>query len=140
MTTKAEKAIINSWKGKIAQNDQWALRAAIRLVQLQTAEEVASSATLDSNGVGLGAFDADIVTSIVLKYTAGIKLSRGQLDVLRRKMPKYAGQLYRLTNPRPGNSTTGCKKKGSSSVGEADTAGSVSSDEKKWLPPSFSGS
>lgn len=100
MTTKAEKAVINTWKGKIAQNDSWALRAAVRMVELQTAEEVASRATLSSNGVGLGAFDADIITSIVQKHLAGNRLTRKQLDVLRRTMPKYAGQLYRLTNPR----------------------------------------
>lgn len=100
MTTKAEKAVINMWKGKIAQNDGWALRAAMRIVDLQTAEEVASRATLSSNGVGLGAFDAEIITSIVQKYRSTGKLTRAQLDVLRRKMPKYAGQLYRIVHPR----------------------------------------
>lgn len=100
MATKAEKEIIAEWKGKIARHDNWALRAAIRIVEQQTAEEQASSATLQSNGVGLGSFDADIVTSIVKKHQAGIRLSRKQLDSLRRIMPKYAAQLYRLTNPR----------------------------------------
>lgn len=100
MTTKAEQSVINEWKGKIARHDNWALKAALRIVAQQTAEEKASSATLDSNGVGLGAFDADIVTSIVRKHEAGVRLSRKQLDVLRRIMPKYAGQLYRLTHPR----------------------------------------
>lgn len=100
MTTKAERAVIAEWKGKIARHDNWALRAAIVIVEQQTAEEQASSSTLESNGVGLGSFDADIVTSIVKKHQAGLRLSRKQLDVLRRTMPKYAGQLYRLTFPR----------------------------------------
>lgn len=95
---KAEREIVNTWKGKIASDDRWALRAAIRIVEQQTVEEMASSATLESNGVGLGAFDADIVTSIVRKHQAGVRLTRKQLDVLRRTMPKYAAQLYRLTH------------------------------------------
>lgn len=91
-----KRRIVMEWKGKIAGNQNWALRAAIRVVGLQTEEERNVGATVTSNGVGLNAFDAEIVTSIVQAHLSGRRLSKKQSDVLRRTMPKYAEQLYRI--------------------------------------------
>lgn len=90
------RRIVGEWKGKIAGNQNWALRAALRLVTLQTEEELNVGATLASNGVGFNAFDAEIVTSIVKQHQAGRRLTKKQSDLLRRTMPKYAEQLYRI--------------------------------------------
>lgn len=95
---KADRVIVNEWKGKIAGNQNWALRAAIRMVDLQTEEEKNVGATLSSNGVGLNAFDAEIVTNIVKWHLDGKRLSNKQSDALRRIMPKYASQLFRIVN------------------------------------------
>ena len=92
------RRIVAEWKGKIAGNQNWALRAAIRMVEMQTEEEKNVGATLVGNKVGLNAFDAEVVTSIVKQHQAGRLLSKKQSDLLRRLMPKYSDQLYRLTN------------------------------------------
>ena len=82
------------WKGKIAGCHQWAMKAAIRIVQQQTTEERNHAATLDSNGVGLNSFDAETVTTIVRQFEQCGWITHKQADTLRRRMPKYAGQLY----------------------------------------------
>lgn len=91
-----KRRIVMEWKGKIAGNQNWALRAALRIVSLQTEEERNVGATVSSNGVGLNAFDAEIVTSIVEQHLKGRRLTKKQSDLLRRTMPKYAEQLYRI--------------------------------------------
>jgi len=90
------KRITSEWRGKIAGNQNWALRAALRICQQQTDEEQNTRATLESNGVGFTAFDAEFVTSVVQQHLEGKRLTKKQSDALRRIMPKYAGQLYRI--------------------------------------------
>lgn len=94
----AKKRTIAEWKGKIAGHWQWALKAAIRIVELQTPEEQAYSATLESNGVGLNAFDAELVTSIVMQFKERKRITTKQMGILQARMPKYASQLYGLTH------------------------------------------
>jgi hypothetical protein len=95
---KADQLVVNEWKGKIAGNQNWAFRAAVRMVELQTEEEKNVGATLSSNGVGLNAFDAEIVTNIVKWHQQHGRLTKKQSDALRRIMPKYAAQLFRIVN------------------------------------------
>lgn len=90
------KRITAEWKGKIAGNQNWALRAALRIYHQQTPEEQNSEATLESNGLGFGAFDAQFVSSVVKQHLEGRPLTKKQSDALRRIMPKYADQLYRI--------------------------------------------
>lgn len=96
--TMIRKRVVAEWKGKIAGNQNWALRAAMRMVDLQTEEEKNTRATLTRNGVGLNSFDAEIVTSIVGQHREGRRLSKKQSDTLRRIMPKYSEQLYRIVH------------------------------------------
>ena len=48
---KADQVIVNEWKGKIAGNQNWAFRAAVRMVELQTEEEKNVGATLRATGL-----------------------------------------------------------------------------------------
>lgn len=91
-----KKELIQQWKAKISTCDTWAFRAALRLVELQTQEERNIRGTVESNGVGLNAFDAEFVTDVINQHMSGKRLSRSQLLSLRRIMPKYAAQLVRI--------------------------------------------
>lgn len=93
---KQRRRIVAEWKGKIAGNQNWALRAALRIFRYQTTEEADFGATLESNGVGFSGFDANFLTSVVKQHLEGRRLTKKQSDALRRIMPKYAEQLYRI--------------------------------------------
>lgn len=91
-----KKEMIQAWKANIASRDTWAFRAALRMVEMQTGEERNIRGTVSSNGVGLNAYDAEFVTSVIDQHMSGRRLTKNQLFHLRRVMPKYAGQLYGL--------------------------------------------
>lgn len=92
---------VAEWKGKIAGNQNWALRAALRIFGYQTREEADFGATLESNGIGFNGFDANFLTSVVKQHLEGRRLTKKQSDALRRIMPKYAEQLYRIVYEKP---------------------------------------
>lgn len=92
---KADKAIVDQWKKKIATTPKWALRAAVVIYGNQTSNEQGTHATLESNGVGFTSFDSPVLSPIVDKYLRGINLTGKEKYQLQRRMPKYAAQLYR---------------------------------------------
>lgn len=95
-----KKETLEHWRARISSNDKWALRAAIRIYQSQTPEEQNSHATLDSNGQGFNAFDSPVVSPIVERYLRTGLVSTGSLQQLKRRMPKYVGQLYKLVGDK----------------------------------------
>lgn len=103
-----KKDRINAIKEKLASNDAWALRALAVIYQHQTALEQEQGATKEDNGVGFTGLDAEILTSFAKQYRrwrarpvgSGYShpLSTKQMALLKRKMPKYAEQLLRVTD------------------------------------------
>lgn len=91
-----KRETIEHWKKKIKTNPGWALRAAIRIYQSQTQEEQCSHATLDSNGVGFNSFDSPVISPIVDRYLRTKVIEGKSIYQLQRRMPKYAGQLYKI--------------------------------------------
>lgn len=91
-----KKQTIEYWKSRIKTNPGWALKAAIRIYQSQTQEEQSSHVTLSSNGVGFNSFDSPLISPIVDRYLRTKQIERKSIYHLQRRMPKYAGQLYKL--------------------------------------------
>lgn len=93
----SKKQTIAEWKDKLERDDHWAVRALMRVYQEQTADERNSHVTRYANNVGFTAFDAELLTSFAHRYDRFGHLSEKQMEVLHNRIPKYAGQLYRLT-------------------------------------------
>lgn len=75
-------------------------RAIILIADLQTPEEKAYGATIDHNGVGFGAVDAEMLTALALRLRCGGELTERELAICRNKMPKYWRQLYRISKAK----------------------------------------
>lgn len=83
---------------KIATDDKWLIRGLLAIHNRQTEDEKHSETTKESNGVGFSAFDATILTDLVNQLKRTGYLSRRQIELVRKKMKKYAGQLARIAN------------------------------------------
>lgn len=89
---------------KLETNDIWLYRGILAIYDRQTQDEKRVKDTIDRNGVGFNAFDADIMSSFAMvlreRVDAGLpmSLSYNQRKIARRVMLKYAGQLVRIAN------------------------------------------
>jgi hypothetical protein len=84
------------WKEKLATDARWAVRGMIRIWEYQTEDEQNTQETNTSNGVGFTGSDAYILTSFADQVNAGRKMSPKQMEIIFKKMPKYAAQLQRI--------------------------------------------
>lgn len=107
----------DSIKAKMSQTnpegDMWVVRGMLAILQWQTAEEKANGMTVEDNGVGFNGVDAEILTSFCeqasrvlesrpndpMRYTRC--LSPKQMEIARKKMLKYSGQLARIATNKP---------------------------------------
>ena len=83
-------------KTKIANDDRWATRALLSIFERQTPDEQAADQTVEDNGIGFNGTDAEFLSSIakgVMRY--GQPTPR-QMPHVKRKMPKYANQLFAI--------------------------------------------
>ena len=95
-TKKAKIAFI---KKMVATNKAWALRALIRIYELQTSDEQDSGYTKYHNKVGFNGTDADILSDFARqvnekRFVGSIK----QMNIIHKKMPKYARQLMEIAD------------------------------------------
>lgn len=79
-------------------DDRWLIRGVLAIYNFQTEAEKSQDATLEDNGVGFNGADAFILSQFAEQYKARGFLSRKQMDIARRKMLKYAGQLAKIAN------------------------------------------
>jgi hypothetical protein len=79
-------------------NDQWALRALVRLYELQTKSEKNRRVTVESNGQGFDAMDAPLFTTYVMQLHRRISLTKEQMDLLHKRIHRYAEQIFKLSN------------------------------------------
>ncbi len=96
LTTK--KARISYIKEQLKTNPSWAKKAVLRIFEYQTTSEQTMEATTDANNVGFNGADAYILSSFAKqileqRFVGSIK----QMAILHKKMPKYAGQLEKLS-------------------------------------------
>lgn len=82
---------------KLGTNRAWALRALVRIYELQTSDEQASGHTREYNEVGFSGVDGEILSSFAEQYKEKGFLSKKQMDILFGKMPKYWRQLDNIS-------------------------------------------
>lgn len=87
-------------KDLLGRSDKAVARALVVLLDRQTSDEVSAETTKHKNGVGFTAFDAGILTSFAVQVKAGRVLSEKQIEIARRKVAKYAGQLLVIAQAR----------------------------------------
>ena len=81
-------------KQGILTNDKILYHALNRIYQNQTSEEQFGEETIERNGVGFNSADAEILTSFVNGLKKYGSLTPKQKEIARKKMPKYAGQIF----------------------------------------------
>lgn len=92
-----QKETVEHFRQMLASRPAWALRGLVRIYERQTDIEKASQLTCVNNKVGFTGFDAEILSSIAEQYKSRGTVSPGQMVVLHKRMPKYAGQLLKIT-------------------------------------------
>lgn len=86
-------------KEKLSTNRLWIERAIVALYNRQTEDEKEGRFTAEDNGVGFNAFDSPFLSNLAEWLIAGKNnghLTNNQLDVAKKKMPKYAKQILSL--------------------------------------------
>lgn len=90
---KFKKDRIALLREKLGTNDAWAIRGLTVIFDYQTADEQNAERTMDHNGVGFTGIDGEILSSFAKQIRTGRKMSKKQMDIIFKKMPKYAKQL-----------------------------------------------
>jgi hypothetical protein len=98
-----KKAKVTYVKGKLATDNRWLLRGLLAIYHKQTAAEQALRQTTVSNKVGFTAYDAEFLSGMTKLVEEQRALSAKQLDTVRNKMVKYAGQLVEIAIHKGGS-------------------------------------
>lgn len=86
-------------KNQLATNKLWATKALVRIYQEnQTADEQAAKVTSHDNGIGFSGCDAEFLSSLAEQYLRRGNLSDKQMVFVYKKMPKYAGQVIKMSD------------------------------------------
>lgn len=82
----------------LATNDTFVARSTVKIFERQTADEQINDGTSHNNGIGYNGSDAFIMSKFAKFYMEKNYLSTKQLEIARKKIKKYAGQLTRIAN------------------------------------------
>lgn len=89
----------------LKRSDKAVEHALLVLYARQTADEQASGQTVEHNGMGFGAFDAEFLSSLAQQIVAnkygkpdGQRLSLRQMELARKKVLRYSKQLLSVAN------------------------------------------
>lgn len=82
----------------ITTNRQWAQRALMRIFENQTEDEKDTQETTHENGIGFTSNDARLLTSFANGLQQYGSLTEKQMPYLFKKIGKYAGQIYNLSD------------------------------------------
>ena len=91
ITNKAQ--LVSMLKTQLATRPQQAIKGLMRIYANQTESEQSSGIVISNNGIGFVHVDSEILTSFAKQFEERGILSEKQLEILYKKMPKYAGQL-----------------------------------------------
>ncbi len=92
LTTK--KSRIAFLREMLACEVRWAVKGLVTIYEYQTADEQSCGDTREHNNVGFTGADGYILSSFAEQVNAKrFKGSEKQMDILFKKMPKYAKQL-----------------------------------------------
>lgn len=86
-------------KNQLSTNKVWALKALVRIYQEnQTPDEQSAKVTAHDNGIGFTGVDAGFLSSLAEQYLRRGSLSDKQMGFVFKKMPKYAGQVVKMSD------------------------------------------
>ena len=85
-------------KQMLAVSNNALIRSLLAIYNKQTDSEKNAGQTQEDNGIGFNGIDSDILSQYAEFYKLRGFLSPKQLVIVRKKMPKYAGQLVRIAN------------------------------------------
>ena len=91
--TYSKKELVQGLRYQISHNTEKARRALLLVYSKQTASEQNSGQTLEYNCVGFTTLDAEILTGIAIFYTNYNFLTPRRDQIVKRLIPKYAGQI-----------------------------------------------
>lgn len=77
----------------LLKNDKAVKRALILIYSFQTETEKSTENTIEENGVGFSGADANILSSFAKQLKTKSYLSPKQLEITRKRIIKYAGQI-----------------------------------------------
>ena len=83
---------------KLRTNEAWAKKALLKLYEFQTKEEREAKHTISLNNLGFNATDAVILTSFAEHLITRKFLSRKQMAVIHRMIPKYWRQIVQIAD------------------------------------------
>ena len=78
---------------QLTNRDHQAIKGLMEIYANQTESEQENKDTHCRNGVGFTPADASFLSSLAQQYQTKKYLSKKQMDLLKKKMPKYARQL-----------------------------------------------
>lgn len=94
ITIKGKEWTKQKVKELLLRNDKAVKRGLVLLYGFQTFEEQHSDTANTNNGQGFSKYDAEILSSMARQVQNGWQLSEAQLNVARKRIVKYAGQIY----------------------------------------------
>lgn len=92
---KSKKEIEKAIRNAITTERDRAIKALFRIYEYQTEDEKEYATVSKLNGVGFAGTDAELLTSFCDQYKKRKTLSEKQMQILFKKIGKYAGQLTR---------------------------------------------
>jgi hypothetical protein len=94
-----KKDTLSFVKQMLGTNKVWALKALVRIYQEnQTADEQVAKTTSHDNGIGFTGVDAQFASSLAEQYLKRGSLSDKQMGFVFKIMPKYAGQVVKMSD------------------------------------------
>lgn len=94
-----KKNTVSFVKQMLGTNKVWALKALVRIYQEnQTADEQVAKTTSHDNGIGFTGVDAAFASSLAEQYLKRGSLSDKQMGFVFKIMPKYAGQVVKMSD------------------------------------------
>lgn len=94
ITIKGKEWTNQKVKELLLRNDKAVKRGLVLLYGFQTFEEQHSDTANTNNGQGFSKYDAEILSSMARQVQNGWQLSEAQINVARKRIVKYAGQIY----------------------------------------------
>lgn len=79
-------------------NKAWLTKGLLAIYKYQTESEKAEGVTREDNGVGFSGCDSIILSSFAQQQLDRGFLTTKQLEIVSKKLPKYAGQLAKIAN------------------------------------------
>ena len=109
MTNKTNQVIDKAFiVQKLKNRNAWLFPSIVSIFEYQTADEQSAEVTAHDNGVGFTGADAHMMSSFakqIIEHSKGNSkfaspLSPKQIELARKRMLKYAGQLLRIAQAK----------------------------------------